>query len=339
MEGWPPDTAREIRSPPAGLTDELESFQYEYCEVECVIPLPKDCMMMVCAPLLSPCTVARQTDHTRFSPGRILSAGVATRPMIGLMDQTPKPRTKDRAPNTPRVHLRRRISAVPRHGRWIHSWRRDRGCVAGLGQSAVGTYWTYRAMLRHPTIAYVFAQVARTRAGRTWLVDADEDAPEEAEQWVQDNIIGIERESSRTPVARLRSATRLTKVVWELVNGEYAVKEFVELLPDATQVLREDNGKGPFSGLQNGQAKLTTAECLYILNRSDAMVASPATIMGAHALRTSAIPPGLDGSTPARRLASLKIAYRVWCQWEVPKTAVDSAGKTMADYAREALPT
>src|SRR5438067_73042 len=51
------------------------------------------------------------------------------------------------------------------------------GIWPGWGSMLWGTYGTYRAMLRHATIAYTVSQVLGPLLGSEWNVDADEDAP------------------------------------------------------------------------------------------------------------------------------------------------------------------
>lgn len=168
-----------------------------------------------------------------------------------------------------------------------------------------GTYGTYRTMMRHATIAYVVQQVAASLLGSDWDVDADDDAPLEAKDWITDNII----KRRPTIISHALRAVFLRNAPFEVVpsaDGQWNIQAFVPLLQDITFVMREDNGRGPFAGLQNGQAKLTPAECLYILNDSDILGAEPGDDYGRSRLeniRDTAWKGWLD---TARRLAELE---------------------------------
>jgi hypothetical protein len=138
-----------------------------------------------------------------------------------------------------------------------------------------GTYGTYRAMCRFPTIAYVLSQVLGPLLASEWTLDADENAPQEAKDWVTENV--IEHRDYIMPHA-LRAVVfgnAPFEVVWASKAGRYIIPEYVPLLQDNTRVRRANDGKGPFAGLENGEAKLAPAECLYILNNSDLLGAEP----------------------------------------------------------------
>jgi hypothetical protein len=149
------------------------------------------------------------------------------------------------------------------------------GVWPGWASLLWGTYATYRAMARHPTIAKATSDALAPVIGSQWLVDADEDAPKDATDWITTNIIAKRNRIIAHAVRSVIMGNAPFEVVWAVEAGEFVVKDFVPLLPDATNVMRERNGRGPFAGLQNGQAKLAPAECLYILNRSDAISDEP----------------------------------------------------------------
>jgi hypothetical protein len=149
------------------------------------------------------------------------------------------------------------------------------GVWPGWSSLLCGTYGTYRAMARHPTIAKSTSDALSPVLGSAWMVDADEDAPQAAKDWVTDNIV---RHWQRVIAHAARSVilgNSPFEVVWASEGGNFVIRDFVPLLPDATSVMRDDGGRGPFAGIQNGQAKLARAECLYVLNRSDAISDEP----------------------------------------------------------------
>jgi hypothetical protein len=181
------------------------------------------------------------------------------------------------------------------------------GGVSGIwpywGGLLWGTYGTYRAMLRHATIAFTVSQVLGPLLGSDWMVDADEDAPQEAKDWVQTNIIDHRDYIMPHALRAVVFGNAPFEVVWD--KG-FVIREFVPLSPDITQVLRADDGRGPINGLQNGEAKLAPAEFLYILNNSDVLGAEPGDDYGRSRLeniRDTAWPGWLD---TANRLAELE---------------------------------
>jgi hypothetical protein len=205
----------------------------------------------------------------------------------------------------------------------------------GWGSSLWGSYGTYRTMCRHPTIAYVLSQVLGPVLGGTWLVDADEDAPDDAKQWVTDNIIAHRGAMIAHACRAVIFGNAPFEVVWD---AQFTIKRFVPLLQDWTSVRREDNGRGAFSGLENGSARLVPAECLYLLNRSDALGDEPGDDYGRSRLENIRDTSWLGWLDTARRLAELEDRISgVVPKWEVPKTEKDADGKTMADYAKAAL--
>jgi hypothetical protein len=149
------------------------------------------------------------------------------------------------------------------------------GIWSGWGSTLWGTYATYRTMCRWRVIPYVLSQVLGPVLGGSWLPDADEGAPKDALDWLQENIISRRGEVMPHACRSILFGNAPFETVWGVDGGRYVVSAYVPLLPDATTVMRENNGRGPFAGLKNGQATLTPAECLYILNRSDAISDEP----------------------------------------------------------------
>lgn len=171
---------------------------------------------------------------------------------------------------------------------------------------ATGTYSTYRAMLGWPTIAYGLSQVLGPIAASDWLLDADDDAPEAAKDWVIQNVLNRRRKIVPHGLRSIPFGNSPFEVVWGVEKGQYVVGDYVPLLQDWTRVMREKNGKGPFAGLENGNAKLAPAECLYVLNTADVIGAEPGDDYGRSRLenlRTGAWLPTLDTN---RRLNELE---------------------------------
>jgi hypothetical protein len=210
-----------------------------------------------------------------------------------------------------------------------------------------GSYGTYRAMMNHATIAFTVSQVLGPLLGSDWVVDADEDAPKDAVEWVKENVIA---HRSQVIVHALRSVilgNAPFEVVWAREASRFVIDEFVPLLPDITQVLRADNGNGPINGLQNGEAKLAPAEFLYVLNDSDVMGAEPGDDYGRSRLeniRDTAWPGWIDS---ALRLAELEdrvsgvVPYGIVPPGSPPGAAISTvtgAPKSYAELLAEALP-
>lgn len=142
--------------------------------------------------------------------------------------------------------------------------------------SLLGGYLsTYRAMLRLPTIAYCVSQVLGPISASEWLLDADDDAPQEAKDWVTNNVLNHRRQIMPHALRSIIFGNAPFEVVWDQDGGKYIVAKYVPLLQDHTRVMREQNGKGPFAGLENGNAKLTPAECLMVLNTADVLGSEP----------------------------------------------------------------
>lgn len=180
------------------------------------------------------------------------------------------------------------------------------GIWPGWGSMLWGTYAVYRTMLRHATIAYAVSQVLGPLLGSEWTVDADQDAPPDAVAWVQDNIIAHRPVIMPHALRSVVFGNSPFEVVWDLAQGRYVVSAYVPLLPDYTQVLRERNGAGPFAGLRNGNATLSPAECLYVLNGSDVLGNEPGDDYGRSRLENIRDTAWVGWLDTARRLAELE---------------------------------
>jgi hypothetical protein len=180
------------------------------------------------------------------------------------------------------------------------------GVWTGWASTLWGTYATYRTMCRWRVIPYVFAQVLGPVLGGSWLPDAEEGAPKDALDWLQENVIS--RRGAIVPHAcrSILFGNAPFETVWAVRNALYVVDKYVPLLQDATTVVRENNGKGPFAGLKNGQATLTPAECLYILNRSDVLSDEPGDDYGRSRLENIRDSSWIASVDTFRRLAELE---------------------------------
>lgn len=218
------------------------------------------------------------------------------------------------------------------------------GCdIAGVnvvwpwwGSLLTGTYGTYRAMMRFYTIAYAISQVVGPLIGSEWDVDADEGASQQAVDWVKDNII-FHRDCIIVHALRaIPFGNAPFEVVW---NGDFTIREFVPLSQDYTQFMRATTGRREFTGLQNGEAHLAPAECLYIKNDSDLMGAEPGDDYGRSRLENIRDTAWANALETLRRLSELEDRISGVLPWMIVPSGTAGNGKTFAENAAALLPS
>ena len=206
------------------------------------------------------------------------------------------------------------------------------------GGMLAGTYAVYRAMLRHPTIAYVAGQIVSAIAASSWTVDADSDAPEDAVAWVTENVLAHRATIVPHSLRALFLRSSPFEIVWRGKSKQWSIDQYVPLLPDWTSVLRGDGGNGPILGYQNGQAKLGLSECLFIRNTADLMGDEPGDDYGRSRLENIRDTAWAGWLEVMRQLAELEMRIAGIVPVITVPAGTASNGKTFAQNANEILP-
>lgn len=213
------------------------------------------------------------------------------------------------------------------------------GIWPGWGSLLCGSYGTYRAMMRQDTINFVMCRRILKVIASAWVLDAEEDAPEEAKEWVRRNII---QRRGEIIVHACRSAiygNSPFEAVWTGGAKSWDIEQFVPLLPDNTIVMRGDNGNGDYDGLTNGQARLAAAESLYILNSGNPIGAEPGQDYGRSDLENIRDMAWVGWLDTARRLAELEDRVSGVLPIVIVPAGMAGNAKTYAENANSILPS
>ncbi|MFA6046671.1 MAG: hypothetical protein WC718_16925 [Phycisphaerales bacterium] len=158
-------------------------------------------------------------------------------------------------------------TAEPKTGEMTGRQRAYGGVFSSVGgllawdKPWAGTYETYRRMRADPTLAMVRAAACAPVKGAAWAVEADDDAPSDAADMVQD-LIDDHRPVLLTEGLRaLDYGWQPLEVVWNASQGAMVVERFKPLLPDMTDII-VGQAHGDTLGVRQGDVTLSPMKSL-----------------------------------------------------------------------------
>lgn len=121
---------------------------------------------------------------------------------------------------------------------------------SGLGTRAPdpGTFETYRRMRTDPTITMARAVAMAPIKSAGWSWQADDDAPAEASQFVQDSLDKLVPSILRDLCFALDYGFQTAELVWGSKAGAWVVERWKPLLPELTTIRVEKTGQ--YAGLE-----------------------------------------------------------------------------------------
>lgn len=127
-----------------------------------------------------------------------------------------------------------------------------------------GDYDTYRAMRTNPTIALARAAATAPIKGASWSWKADDDAPPDAVQLLQDSVDPLWTSIVRTCLFALDYGWQSAELVWKEHAGAWVLGKFKPLLPELTTIVVTQTGE--FNGLRQGSVTLERSRCFLMSN-------------------------------------------------------------------------
>jgi hypothetical protein len=125
-------------------------------------------------------------------------------------------------------------------------------------------YSTYRAMRKDPTIALARTLVVAPVLASSWSIEAEQDAPDGAQEFVNEQMQPIRMHLLRTAMlGGIDYGWQSYEKVFEMTGSEIRIKKLKPLLQDYTLILIEEE-TGAFAGLKNYEVTLDVAQCLLL---------------------------------------------------------------------------
>jgi hypothetical protein len=142
--------------------------------------------------------------------------------------------------------------------------------LQGYGKPPSGTYTTYRRMRQDPTIAMARAIAMSPIRMANWSYEADDDAPEGAREFIQDQFDKLRSKLLHDMLYALDYGWQAFEKVLEIVNREgqqrLGYRKVKPLIPDLTEILYEKANPGIFSGLKQGRVMLEASKSFVFTN-------------------------------------------------------------------------
>ncbi len=126
------------------------------------------------------------------------------------------------------------------------------------------TYATYRAMRKDPTLALARALSVAPVTAADWSIEADDDAPKDADEFIQDMLMPMREPLVETAMfGGIDFGWAPFEKVFEQTGNEWRLRKIKPLLQDPTviMVLREH---GEFDGFKQDQLRIPVEQALNI---------------------------------------------------------------------------
>lgn len=137
-------------------------------------------------------------------------------------------------------------------------------CIPGMSAATdlPPCYDTYRKMLRHPTVALCRAATRAMLKAPKWSVEADDGVPDEVVRFIDKTFLPKKADIlNQMDWAQYYGFQGFEKI-WEMVDGQFSIKEHKPLLADVTAPIVDEHGR--VVGVENQGIRLgLTASWLY----------------------------------------------------------------------------
>lgn len=142
------------------------------------------------------------------------------------------------------------------------------GQVEGFREPPPGTYGTYRRIVSDPTVALARAIFSGPIVLNSWVVNAREDASEEAKQLIEETILPQRPVFVPEALRAIDHGWKPFEKVWEVRERQLVLRKLKSLLPDKTKIKTDEYGT--FAGIEQDKTYLPPNKCLVVTNDGEA---------------------------------------------------------------------